>query len=316
MNSTQGDFFTRLRAAHNTLSPKTLAVARFVEVHYVDAAFMSTRELAEAANVSLATVVRFPRALGYRDFDALRAALQAQVNIDLTGVERLQSLPSGNTAPAALLRRILDEEMETLRALAHDFSEAQFERFVDNLHDARQVLVLGFRYVAPLTEYLAYSLNKIRPGVEAYTRADSSLYDRIAQLEDTDIVLGIGFARYPADLVRLLQFAHTRGLRILCITDSTLSPLLPLAQVSLFSRGTIHDFVGSLAAPGALINCIASELGRRLGDQAMARLAAAEEAAQAGGIYVGGKPPGKIGAGWRGANLRQARGIQPERQDE
>ncbi|MEJ2629665.1 MAG: MurR/RpiR family transcriptional regulator [Acidihalobacter sp.] len=316
MTSTQGDFFTRLRAAHSTLSPKTLAVARFVEAHYLDAAFMSTRELAEAAGVSLATVVRFPRALGYRDFDALRAALQDQVNIDLTGVERLQSLPSGNTSSAALLRRIIDEEMETLRALAHNFSEAQFERFVDNLHDAQQVVILGFRYVAPLADYLAYSLNKIRPGIEVYTQADSTLYDRIAQLEDTDIVLGIGFARYPSDLIHLLHFAHARDRRILCITDSTLSPLLPLAHVSLFSRGTIQDFVGSLAAPGALINCIASELGRRLGDKAMSRLAAAEKAAQAGGIYAGGKPPARTGDTWRKSILRRPRGTQPERHNE
>lgn len=316
MNSTQGDFFARLRAAHNMLSPKTLAVARFVETHYVDAAFMSTRELAEAAKVSLATVVRFPRALGYKDFDALRAALQDQVNIDLTGVERLQSLPNGNTSSAALLRRIIDEEMGTLRALAHDFSEAQFERFVDSLHDARRIIIVGFRYVSPLVDFLAYSLNKIRPGIEAYTQSDSSLYDRIAQLKDTDLVLGIGFARYPSDLVRLLQFAQSRGRDILCITDSTLSPLLPLAKVSLFTRGTIQDFVGSLAAPGALINCIASELARRLGDKALERLAAAEEAAQAGGTYVGGKLPVRSAGNWRESILSKPHAGTAERHNE
>lgn len=296
-----GDFFSRLQAAHPGLSRKMLQVAGFVEAHYVDAAFMSTRELAAAAGVSLATVVRFPRALGYRDFDAFRAAMQAQVNIDLTGVERLQSLPMGNTSPAALLRRIIDEDTQTLRQTARDFSEAQFERFIDQLHDARNVLTLGFRYVAPLSEYLGYSLNKIRSGVEIYTRCDSTLYDRVTQMDEADLIIAIGFARYPADLVRLLQLAHAQGRHIVCITDSTLSPLLPLAEVSLFAKGTIRDFVGSLAAAGALINCIASELARRLGASALARLAKAERAAEAGGLYAGGHVHTRNAAAWRDA---------------
>ncbi len=296
-----GDFFTRLQTAHPGLSRKMLQVAGFVEAHYVDAAFMSTRELADAAGVSLATVVRFPRALGYRDFDAFRAAMQAQVNIDLTGVERLKSLPTGNTSPSALLRRIIDEDTQTLQQLAHDFSEAQFERFIDTLHDARHVLTLGFRYVAPLAEYLGYSLNKIRPGVETCTRSDSTLYDRVTQMGRDDVIVAIGFARYPADLVRLLQFAHAQGRTIICITDSTLSPLLPLAEVSLFAKGTIRDFVGSLAAAGALINCVASELARRLGDSALARLAEAERAAEAGGLYAGGHVRTRKASQWRDA---------------
>lgn len=309
MNQIHGGFFDRLATARDALSPKMLRVARFMEAHYLDAAFMSTRQLADAAGVSLATVVRFPRVLGYTDFDALREAIQDQVNVDLTGVERLKSLPRANASGAALLRRVIEEDMETLRALAHGFSEAQLERFVDALEQAERIVVLGFRYVAPLTLYCAYSLNKIKGRVEAYTCADSSLYDRVRLLGDADLVLAIGFARYPADLVKLLQYAHGLGRRIVCITDSTLSPLLPLAEVSLFAKGTIRDFVGSLAAPGALINCVVSELGRRLGDTALERLAAAEEVARANGIYVGGSHLLNRMHGWRGSLLHRAEAL-------
>lgn len=286
------DFFTRLRTAQPALTRQLTKVARFVEARYVDAAFMSTRELAAASEVSLATVVRFARALGYSDFNAFRAAVQEQVNVDLSGVERLKSLPaSSNTSPAALLRRIVDEDTQTLQRLAHDFSEAQFERFVDALCGAGRVLVVGFRYVAALASYTGYSLNKIRPGVETCTQADSTLYDRVMQLGPHDVILAIGFARYPSDLVALLQFAHAQDRRMICITDSTLSPLLPLSEASLFAKGSIRDFVGSLAAAGALINCIASELARRLGERALQRLETAERAAQEGGLYAGGHVP-------------------------
>jgi hypothetical protein len=83
--------------------------------------------------------------------------------------------------------------------------------------------------------------------------------------------------------------------------------LLPLASAQLFAKGTIRDFVGSLAAPGALINCLVSELARCLGDSALARLAAAEEAAAAHGTYAeGGEDQLRNMHGWRESLLRQA----------
>jgi DNA-binding MurR/RpiR family transcriptional regulator len=293
-----GDYFSRLATVQRRLSPKAARLATYISEHHVQAAFMSTRELAAAGGVSLATVVRLARTLGYPSFEALRTSIQERVNFDLTGVERLRTLPSQNRSPAALLRRIVDGDLQSLRALAHTFSEPQFERFVDTIITARRVMILGFRYVGPLTNYFAYSLGKIKPQVESFDRADSSLHDRIRLMGPDDVIVGIALARYPADLVTVLGHANKLGLRVLAITDSPLSPILPVADVALFVRASNLDFVGSLTAPSALINCVVSEIGVRLGGQALERLQALEDAAADAGIYVrGADHPARLQAG-------------------
>lgn len=293
-----GDYFSRLATVQRRLSPKAARLATYISEHHVQAAFMSTRELAAAGGVSLATVVRLARTLGYPSFEALRTSIQERVNFDLTGVERLRTLPSQNRSPAALLRRIVDGDLQSLRALAHTFSEPQFERFVDAIITARRVMILGFRYVGPLTNYFAYSLGKIKPHVESFDRADSSLHDRIRLMGPDDLIVGIALARYPADLVTVLGHANKLGLRVLAITDSPLSPILPVADVALFVRASNLDFVGSLTAPSALINCVVSEIGVRLGGQALERLQALEDAAADAGIYVrGADHPARLQAG-------------------
>ncbi len=284
LHAVNDDFSARLAAAH--FSPKMAQLAAFLDGHYVQAAFMSTRELAAAAGVSLATVVRFPKVLGYANYDAMRSSIQERINFDLTGVERLQTLPSTNRAPAALLRRIIDADLENLRALAHTFSEPQLERFVGMILEADRVTVLGSRFVSPIAIYFEYSLSKVIANVYGFVRADSSLYDHIRLMEEEDVLIVIAFARYPADVIAVARFAHALGKHVLAITDSPLSPLLPLADVSLFARSSMLDFVGSLAAPAALINCIVTELGIRLGAKALSRLQAIEEAAEAANIYV------------------------------
>jgi DNA-binding MurR/RpiR family transcriptional regulator len=290
------DFSARLAAARPRLSPKMAQLAAFVGEHYLQAAFMSTRELAAATGVSLATVVRFAAQLGYPSFDAMRASIQDRINLDLTGVERLQQLPSTSRTPAALFRRIVDADLESLRATAQRFSEPHLERFVTTLLAAERVAIVGFRFMEAVAVYFAYTLGKVIPNVRAYTAADSTLYDRVRLMDGGDVLVALGVARYPADLVALVRYAHERGITILAITDSPLSPLLPFADVALFAKTNVLDFVGSLAAPAALVNCVVSEAGVRLGDKALERLRALEDAAEAAGTYVpGGSRPVRVG---------------------
>ena len=303
------DFLHRIAATQPALSPQMARLATFAGERYLQAAFMSARKLAAAAGVSLATVVRFARLLGYPSYEALRTNIQERVNFDLTGVERLQTIPGRSRSPVALLRRVVEADVQSLRALAQTFSEPQFERFVRALISARRVTILGFRYVSPLATYLAYSLGKVKPDVQAVTRADSSLYDHIRLMSHDDLLVAIAFARYPVDLVEIATYARRLPRRLVAITDSALSPLLPLADVTLFAKANMLDFVGSLAAPAALINCVVSEVGVRLGDRALKRLQALEESAGEAGLYVrGAGRPGEVGI--RGAGRRKGRDVR------
>jgi DNA-binding MurR/RpiR family transcriptional regulator len=280
------DVFARLSEARPRLSPKMAQLSEYIIANYLKIPVMSTREVAAAAKVSLATVVRLPTLLGYDDFDVLRTSIQDRVNFDLTGVDRLRRLPGTSRSPAALLRRIIDRDSESLQALAHSFSEQQLESFSSALVKAERVTILGFRYVASLALYFAYALGKIRPNVFAWTHADSSLYDRARLLDKGDAIVVIAFPRYPSDMVNLARYARRQRARMLAITDSPLSPVLPLSDVALLAKASMLDFVGSLAAPAALINLVVSVAGMQMGQKAMERLAQLEEAAESCGTYV------------------------------
>jgi DNA-binding MurR/RpiR family transcriptional regulator len=200
--------------------------------------------------------------------------------------QMVQALGDDFSARLAAAQAHLSPKMAQLAAFVYTFSEPQLERFVSAVLAAERVSILGFRYVSALMVYLGYALARIKPNVQAFTQADSSPYDRVRLMEAGDVLIALAFARYPTDLVSLVRFAHGLGVRILAITDSPLSPILPLAEVALFAKATRLDFVGSLAAPAALINCVVSQLGVRLGEVALERLQALEDAARAAGMYM------------------------------
>ncbi len=302
MRAADDDFLTRLAAVQATLSPKAARVAEFISQDYVRAAFMTTREIALVAGVSRATVERFPTALGYADYDAFRAALQDRVNFDLSAVEHLRMLPDDSRSVSALLRRIIDRDVASLQDLARSVTEGELDRFIDAILAARRVTIIGVRFVSPLAEYFRYSLRKILPNVQAFSHADSANYDDLRLMGEGDLLIAIAFARYSAELVELLRYARQRGLRVLAITDAPISPVVPFADSALFARGGQLDFVGSLAAPAALINCIVSEVGVRRGERAIERLQMLEESAGSSGAFVHAGParlpPGRSFIAW------------------
>jgi DNA-binding MurR/RpiR family transcriptional regulator len=306
------DFFARLRKVQTARLPaKTARLAAHVAAHYLKVPIMSTRELAAAAGVSLATVVRFPRVLRYPDFDALRSSIQDRVNFDLTGLDRMKKVSETERSPSALLGRIIERDCESLRALAQTFSASDLEAFGTAILRASRVTVMGTRYVGPLASYFAYALGKIKPGVEALTQVDSTLYDRVRLMDPAaDVVVAIAFPRYPADLMKLLDHTAARGVPILAITDSPLSPVIARARVTLLARASMLDFVGSLAAPAALVNLVVSDVGLRMGRAAIARLQHLEEAAAEAGTYVKSASDGNGGGHGALAWALPAKGVR------
>jgi len=276
----------KITAAAPTLTPKMRRVADFIHEEYRRAAFMTTREIAQQAGVSLATVIRLPGALGYADFDALRASMEDRLNFELSAVERLHTMSEETPSGAGLLQRAIRSETDELHHLAATFDEARFHEFVTTIAAAASTTIVGVRWVSPLAEYLRYSLNKLKPGVRGYTRDDSMLYDDLTLLGPDDVLIVISFARYPRSLIAALSYARDRQVPIIGITDSPLSPVGEFCSTTLYVRSQLLDFMGTLGAPGALINCVVSAVGIELGEQAYDRLAQFEDTATATDMYV------------------------------
>ena len=82
-------------------------------------------------------------------------------------------------------------------------------------------------------------------------------------IEEGDLVIGIGFPRYASRTIDALAFAQDRGADVVAITDSLLSPLASKADYSLIAQSNMASFVDSLVAPLSVINALIIAVGMR-----------------------------------------------------
>lgn len=273
-----------LEARAATLSPSQTRLARHLLANYQAVAFSTVAELARAARVSEATVVRFAVALGFAGYPALQKEVRRLVRADLKGTERFHLMTERQPAGASPFDRLLETELDNLQQLRGVADGQPLVPAAQALRAARRVLVVGVRGAAPLAFHLWFALDKLGLDVARSLGADTEAMDRIGRMDGRDVVVAIGFPRYLRAMVGLLELAGRRGVRRITLTDSPFAPLK--GEIALHAPAESASFVAFHAAPLVLLNALIEEVAATDRQATLAALAAFEAVADEEAYFV------------------------------
>src|SRR5262249_19799050 len=134
-----------LQSRADALPPRQRVLARYVQANYQSVAFSTIADLARAACVSEATVVRFANLLGFDGYPALQKEVRRIVRADLKGTERFHLLERQRPRNSGTLERVLAAELDNLRHLQAAGDSARVRDAAAALRRARRILVVGAR---------------------------------------------------------------------------------------------------------------------------------------------------------------------------
>ena len=120
---------------------------------------------------------------------------------------------------------------------------------------------MGLRSAAPLAQFFYHYLHQILEEVVLVQNSIGDVFEEIARINNQDVLIGISYPRYSARTLECMQFAKSRGVKVIGITDGPLSPLNEVASLCLAARTDMTSFADSLAAPMSLINALIAALG-------------------------------------------------------
>jgi len=251
----------RITEAGTSLTTAERRVAEVVLGRPELVAFGTVAELAEAAQAGAATVVRLAAKLDFDGFTALQAAVQNELSNQLRPAAVRIREARGGVAVQRHLQRELDNVQTTLLSV----SEAEIGAAVEHLSDlARTVLVLTGDASTGVSQQFVGDLLALRPGVELLTGNQVAVSRRLSQIRAGDVVVAIDLRRYDRWVIETTREAKRRGAWVLALSDSALSPLAGMADVSMvLAAGGISPFdshVGTLALLNVLIAGAADEL--------------------------------------------------------
>ncbi len=245
---------TRIAAEAGALPPSLARVARAISENPAIVVDTTITDLAARCGTSVASVIRFCRAIGIGGYAALRVALAAEL-----GRESAQFSGSGGfgseIAPEDSLREAI-AKVAALEALAIEETIAALDvetlaSAVEEIDRAERILLFGIGASRLTAADLAHKL--LRIGRAAIVLSDAHEAIGAAALgAGSTVAIGFSTSGATVETVRFLETARTAGATTIGVTGSEDSPL---------ARASDHTLLAHAREPrlraGAMVSRIA-----------------------------------------------------------
>ncbi|MET0475118.1 MAG: MurR/RpiR family transcriptional regulator [Mycobacterium sp.] len=269
----------RASAALATLSRAERRVGRALLADYPSAGLTSAARLAERAEVSPPTVLRFAQSLGYDGFTDLQVALRAELTALSNGpITRLPATVPAADSPLDRLLRQARAQNDRAAATLAGLPSSAVDAAVALLSDCSRPLHLhGGRFSHLLAMHLVAHLEQLRPGVRYLADPDGRDLGTMIDLTRRDVVVLFDYHRYQRSVAELATRVHRAGATIVLITDDLACPVAPEAEVVLAASSTVGTAYQSMAAGFLLTELLVPLVMDAIGEPARTRMALWEE---------------------------------------
>lgn len=256
-----------IEACYAKLTAQQRRAAEYLLAHQHTAFAMSVSELAQAAEVSEATLVRFAREIGFTGYHELRAALMDEARQDLSPEDRF-AYEAPSSEPASTMARVAKSEVDNIQRTAEGLDPKELKRFVARLGKASLVATMGLGVSAILARLAQYLLFQIGVRAELVSRETVTLAEQIELLPRQTALLVFSLPPYSRQTIEAAARARERKLTVLAITDDSGgaehggdgAPISQYAHAVLRCHSRNVLFTNSLSSPIILLNAVVTDL--------------------------------------------------------
>lgn len=257
------DIISRIRQLDGRFSRREQQVADFVLSHLDSVVEMSQNEIAEAADVSVATVNRFCSSLGCDGFREFRITLAQSVAVSL---QYLGGPGRDGSASGQLVTQVFGALVDTLQLARSQLDDATLQQAIDRLAGARRITFIGVG--GGSANVAREGANRFfRLGIPAEAHADGYLQRMVAStLGPGDVVFAISSSGQPAELLDAVAIARQYAASTICLTrtDSELAGAVDVAvTVDIPEDQDIYKPSASRLVFMAIIDVIAAGVARQ-----------------------------------------------------
>ncbi|KFC72735.1 Transcriptional regulator [Bosea sp. LC85] len=249
------------------MSPQLQQAARYLLEHPREVALVSMRELSRNAGVQPSTMTRLAKFLGLSGYEDIRAhhAEAIRFRTDGFAARAMQHTSEGeqDVAGAQLSRRMLQGLAAQIAQLSEPASLDRLSAAAEQLAHARKIFVLGLRSCHSVAWQFHYVMTLLGDKTIHLDGPADTVGDGLIRAGAEDVLLVISINPYALHSLELAQLAREKGLGIVAITDSEVSPLVGIADQAILcsteSQSFFHTLTPALAISEVLCGLLANK---------------------------------------------------------
>lgn len=256
----------RIIKRFDTMSPQLKQAARYILEHPQETALVSMRELSRHAGVQPSTMTRLAKFLDLSGYDEIRTHHAEAIRSGATGLSARimhESDPANAMTGASLARQMFQSLSAQIARLCEDDSLSRLDAVADRLAKARRIFVLGLRSCHSVAWHFHYVMSLLGDRTYHLDGPAGTGSDGLMHACRDDVLLVVSINPYALQSIELAQFARDKGVGILAITDSEVSPLVGISEHAVLcstdSQSFFHTLTPALAVSEVLCGLLASK---------------------------------------------------------
>ncbi|MGO8055280.1 MurR/RpiR family transcriptional regulator [Rhizobium leguminosarum] len=246
------------------MSTQLQQAARHILEHPQDVALVSMRELARNADVQPSTMTRLAKFLGYSGYEDFRGQYADVIRVGAEGfaVQALQR-DGGVTDGEELAKRMLQSLSAQIARLGEPGALSRLSKTADRLSKARKIFVLGLRSCHSVAWHFHYVMTLLGEKTIHLDAPAGTSGDALMRATSEDVLLTVSISPYSLQNLELTEMAREKGMGIIAITDSEVSPLVAVAEHVVFFPTESHTFFHTLTPALAVSEVLCGLLARK-----------------------------------------------------
>jgi DNA-binding MurR/RpiR family transcriptional regulator len=230
----------RITGEYDALSKQLKVIARHVEQNRHHIGLDGIQQVAAQCSVQPSAVVRFAKHFGFSGFSEMQAIFREGLSRQLaparnykTRIRDAIESGAGSLSSVEIANEFLAGSIAGMQELQASLHGPTFKKAVDLLVECDCIWIAASRRSFPVAVYLDYALQHTDKRVALVSGLGSMHLGQMRSVRKGDVMLAISFAPYAEETIGVAKMAVERGARLIAITDSRMSPLAKLAQVTL-----------------------------------------------------------------------------------
>lgn len=238
------------------------SILEFIEGHREEFLFMTIGQLSEQLHVSDATVSRFAKHVGCRDFKHLKAIVLEQNHLEGPAGKLAKTLFQDDSFQAAYY--VLQQQL-CLEKTAEQLEPQEFERAIQLIDTAKRIFLFGKSASASVSQLLYFRLRRLGFSVVMLPSGGSEIAEGLAQVGTGDVVIIFSFSKISKEARLILDYQKEAGYQTITFTSRFHTPEEDSADVNLYVyRGKEQEY-HSMTAAVAMVDALAVALSEKRG---------------------------------------------------
>ena len=270
----------RIKSRFAELPAQLQVAARFVMENPRDVALLSMREQSRRARVPAATMTRLAKALGYKGFEEMRAIYVGAVRQSIDpfsqraqGMVR-QKRQVGEPSMTADMIRDLSQGVADLGGAEQ---REALSRAAAIVHAARRLYCVGQRSSFSAACHFAYLYSYFDTKAVLLDGPGGAGTDPLAVCEPSDAMLVVSMEPSARKSIEIARFGRARGLKIIAITNSEVSPVGRIADLNILVAVRAPAFFDAMTPAFAAAEVLVAMVASMGGDAVPAAVRLREE---------------------------------------